>query len=152
MLNYPRLRVQALIAKGGLGRYRSVLPRVPLTLDEVREAVKIRYETDGLKVIHMLEKNGSQLGSIFHSLGLTRDTIQQALDALDDCRQEQTMLCGILCATRFKIARRGELYSTRCARCGSRDTFWHMAECAGLTVPIPSTDPFPLVLFLKQLA
>ena len=92
------LRVHAFVKKGGIDKWRGRWPKVPPRLEEIKEATEIRYEKGVFKVIHMLEKEASQSGDIFHLAVLfTRDFFWQshALDALDGSRSEHAMLCGI---------------------------------------------------------
>ena len=86
------------------------------------------------------------------SLGLTRNTIRQALAQLESCRSKQVILSSILRATRFKYYEGGKLLKTSCARCGREDNFRHLLECARLFAPVPSVSTEEMITFLVELA
>ena len=63
------------------------------------------------------------------------------------------VLCGIICATRFKYFKEGILFPTECRRCGEVDSFVHLLRCTGMgPVPEPGVDSEPTVLYLAELA
>ena len=128
------------------------IPRIPLTITEVKDAVKVRHSIDEIRTIGMLTDQSSQAAGILVELGLTRDLIRQALERLADARPAQVVLCAILRATRFKYFEEGKLYKTSCNKCGEEDGFGHMLQCAGLVVPYVSAGATPLIDFLVDLA
>ena len=128
------------------------IPLIPLTADELKNEIKIRYETDELKAVQMLKGEASKASAIVLELGLTRDIVRQALARLEHDRAKQVVLCSILCATRFKYYEGGDLLNTSCAKCGKEDNFKHLLKCADLTAPAPRKNPEETINFLVELA
>ena len=122
-----------------------------MTSDELKNAIKIRYEIDELCALKLLRGEASQSTEIILTLGLTREIIRQALSRLEHDRAKQVVLSSILCATRFKYYESGELLATSCARCGEEDSFTHLLHCAGMRAPAPKTDPEEIIEFLTIL-
>ena len=145
-------RARVLVGHEGMAELVARLPRIPLTHEEVKERLKIRYEQDELHAIHLMAKGGSAAGQIYRRLGLTRNIIALALEGLADSRALQVVLCSIICATRFKMLVEGKLHETACRRCGGTDGLEHLLECAGLTVPERTTEPEPTIAFLIAMA
>ena len=145
-------RAKWLIQQGKLQQWRQRMARIPLTAEEIREAMRIRYETDELIGIGLLSNRGSWSAKGYIRLGLTRHIIREALSGLEGSRVLQTTLCGIICGTRFKYFEAGALLPTTCMRCGRIDGLEHLMGCVGLWPPEPSRDEAPMVEFLMELA
>ena len=120
----------------------------------MKQAISSNLDTRRMnyKQSKFLEDECSVSGEIFQRIGLTRCIIERTLAELTHSRKEQTALCNIICATRFKYAQDGKLYPTVCRRRGRQETFQHMVKCANLKVPVPTEDPDPTIAFLKELA
>ena len=105
VLRATRMRAASLIqGEQSLSPTWGRIARVPLTKDEVQEAIKVRYEKDELWVIRAMGQRSTRSAEIvFAQLGLTRDVIRQALEELAAIRAHQVALCNVLCATRFKL-------------------------------------------------
>ena len=150
------IRAGILIQNGFLDPWKGRMARIPLTNEEVQELVRIRYESDELAAIRMLRECQSVSSGIYLRLGLTRVVISETLKELAECekaRETQVVLCGIICATRFKFYEEGDLLATECKKCGEEDSFDHLLGCAQMPpVPIPGDDMEPTVQFLVELA
>ena len=145
-------RAGILIGHEGMAELFARLPRVPLTHQEVKEQMKIRYEKDELQAIRPMGQEGSAAGRIFCDLGLTRNIIALALEGLADSRALQVTLCSILWATRFKTLVDGRLHNTVCRKCGGVDGFQHFLNCANLEIPPRTLNPEPTIAFLIIMA
>ena len=95
-------RARYLIQQGKMQKWRHRLARIPLTTEEIKEAIRVRYESDELAGIGMLGIRGSRSARGYLRLGLTRHTNREALAGMERPRILQTTLCGIACGTRFK--------------------------------------------------
>ena len=107
MLYYSKERAESVARLGALDLWKSCWRRIPLARNEVCNLIRLKQEEDELKVIKILECAHSVSGGIFQKIGLTRDIIKKALAELSRNRKEQTMLCSIICATRFKYVIEG---------------------------------------------
>ena len=152
VLYYSKKRAEQLLSSETLNDLKPRWTRIPLTKDEITNLITIKYEEDELKAIKILDNANSASGGIFQQIGLTRHIIKQALNELSHSRKHQTALCGIICATRFKYAMPGGLFSTICKKCGHLDSLSHLLKCVNLTIPPSSEDIEPTVQFLKTLA
>ena len=126
------------------------IARIPWTTDELKHQMKKRYQIDERRTIAMLEEQGSHSSIIFANLQLTRGIIKGSLKKLQTNRRRQTVLAGILCATRFKyFTEKGELLEVNCPNnCGHADSLQHMLECYNLHPPVGEEDPDAWMRFL----
>ena len=152
ILHFSKIRAERMVQSDALSDWQANWVRVPLSREEIRTLIATRYEEDELKAIKILEQGWSASGNISHAVGLTRHIIKQALNELPHSRKCQTMVCSIICATRFKYVLEGKLTPVACGKCGRRSTFEHLVSCAKLRVPVPTEDPDPTIAFLKELA
>ena len=104
-----RIRAAIRVGSGFLRPWKGSGPRVPLPVEEVREHIKSRYEADELDAIRMLRNCASASSGIFLHLVLARAVVREALKELADDRVTQVVLCGVVCATRFKYYGKGRL-------------------------------------------
>ena len=151
VLETTYIRAKKLIRAGILDECKHKAARIPLTADEVKDAIKLRYAVDEGKAIYMLKGQSSTAAEVIIELGLTRDVIRQALERLEYSRAKQVVLCSILCTTRFKYYESQGLLRTTCLKCGALDSFHHLVQCAALTIPTPSQDTDHMVDFLVRL-
>ena len=121
ILCFSRKRAARLVQTGALDLWQPRWKRVPLTKEAISKIVNIRYEEDELKAIKTRGHGCSAPGGIFRKIGLTRHIIQQVFDELSYSRQAQTVLCSVICATRFKYAGEGKLVPTKCRKRGRRN-------------------------------
>ena len=134
-ISYIRLR--RLIDAEGLKPLGPRIPHTPITVDELKNAIKVRREIDELHAIKMLRREDSQASEISLELGLTREIIRQALSQRERDRAKQVVLCSILRATRFKFYESGDVLKTSCAKCGEEDNFRHLLQRVALPAPTP---------------
>ena len=147
------MRAGTLVGSGFLRPWKGRIAGVPLTTEEVKEHIQIRYETDELEAIRMLTKCDSVSGEIYLRLRLTRSAILEALKELADDRAAQVVLCSVVCATRFEYYGAGQLLQTECARCGEIDSLEHLLRCTGMgPIPSPEEDPEPTIQYLVEMA
>ena len=145
------VRAKKIINDGLLAGSSTRIPRIPLTQDEVKNAIQLRYAVDEAKAIGMLSGQSSTAAEVILRLGLSRDVIRQAIEHFEYSRAQQVVLCTILCTTRFKYYAKEGLLETQCLKCGEIDSFEHLVECAGLVVPPLTKDTEPMVDFLIAL-
>ena len=115
--------------------WREELPRVPLTMNELKEVLCEREGRDERAAIKELARKGSSSAEIIEYLGLTRELVREAFVTLRGVRQLQVGLANILGATRFKVLTQGRVYHVKCPKtfCFEKDSFQHMLKCYGLT-------------------
>ena len=128
------------------------VPRIPLTAEEVKEDVRIKYSIDEADAVKMLQSQDSTAAEVIIQLGLTREIIRQALAKLEQNRPQQVVLCSIVCTTRFKYFEAGKLLKTTCLACGLEDSFTHLVQCTGMRMPSLSMDPENVINFLVELS
>ena len=118
-------------------KWKDNVPLLPWTTAELKQPLKAQHEIDEQQTLKILAELGSASASIITYLDITRATIKETFNALQDDREAQTNLASILGATRFQILHGGKLYPTTCPqpRCYKQDTFLHMMECFKLTNP-----------------
>ena len=128
------------------------LPRVPLTTNELKEALLKRENRDELEALHRLADKGSTSAQIIRSLGLTRVLVHEAFVVLRGKRKLQVNLARILGAARYKVLTQGRVYHVKCPKtyCYERDSFQHMVQCYNIRDRIvPGADVVP---FLVEMA
>ena len=156
MLEGTKLRARRVLAAGAVREVSALrggcLARLPLTTDEISELVRVRYEADELVAIGLLSRKASMAAGLYIGLGLTRHIVREASDALAGSRVQQVVLCGILCATRFKYFEGSGLLPPTCQKCGAQDSFVHLVGCVEMRPPAPSPEPEPMIEFLAELA
>ena len=114
--------------------WRHSLPRVPLTMEEIKAILVERENGDERRALDRLATKGSTSACIIKYLDLTRDLIKEAFEVLRGKRRPQVGLARILGAARYKVLTRGKVYHVKCPKkqCFERDSFWHMIKCYGL--------------------
>ena len=106
------------------------LPRIPLVKSEVRDLIRTQMAADELIAFKQPAGLGSASATLLVGLQLTRDTVKEALDKLQDDRGAQITLLSVLSATRFRIYSHGRALPTKCGKCRVHpDTFDHMLRC-----------------------
>ena len=126
-------------------------PRIPLSIDEIKEGVHCRFEMDEAKFVALLERCASVSYSIFRAFRITRTLIRDVLDALGHNRAIQVTFRSIICATRFKYFHQGNLLPTLCQKCGAIDSFQHLLHCTEMNNIPPyagATNSEELISFL----
>ena len=133
----------------------SRLAKIPWTAMETKKNCKIKLRRDELKVINLLEAEGSVACSIYRHLDITRDMVKIIFRKFQHSRKHQVVFASIICATRFKqFDSKGSLRSAKCFRCGGEDSITHLLECSGVgsrlaLIPVNSEDQ--MVDFLYHL-
>ena len=80
---------------------------------------------------------GSESCRIYKKLKPSRGRRKKAFLRLSFSRRLQTVLSGIVCATRFKYYEGDEKLDTQCqnGKCGQVDSFEHLLQCSGIGEP-----------------
>ena len=107
-------RARLTVRKSRLEEFQGKMRRMPLTNEELKEQLKVRYEINELKAIPLIGGEGSVACAIDGRLGLSRGAAGLALEELADARAWQVALCSILCAARFRCLVGGRLRRTSC--------------------------------------
>ena len=152
--NTRRRTISRFLQKGMWGWLKR-LPRIPLTGEEVKSRLQLKYELDEKKAIRMLADIGSVSCGIYSSWNLNREVISRALKLLCFSRKCQTMLSSVICATRFKFLEEGRRIPTRCRNpnCiqpGCFDDIRHLLLCHDLKLPQEGDEE--MIEFLTLLA
>ena len=115
-------------------KWRDLLPILPYTTNELRTALNTKQQQDEQAVLAQLARLGSVSSWIVTCLGLTRDTVQEALRLLRDELKAQCNLLDILSAQRYKTLAQDGMPATRCPlqACQEKDSFDHMLRCYDL--------------------
>ena len=116
------LRPKFLLKNGLLERWGPQLARILLTTEELKVAIRMRYESDELTAIRLLRFQESAFCATYIFLGLPRHVIREALSALACSRAQQVASRGTLCATRFKFSEDGGPLPTTRVKCGAKDS------------------------------
>ena len=120
------------------GAWAKKLPGIPMSRNELKQALKVQQETDELTVLRLLETLDSESATVLLRLDLTRDIIAAALAQLQHDHPAQVNLLSILGGSRFKYAIHGVLVPTRCPNilfgrpCNKEDSYLHLLECYSL--------------------
>ena len=133
--------------------WRAGLPRVPLTTNELKDALLQRENQDEQEALGRLAEKGSTSAQIIRDLRLTRELIREALAVLRGKRRQQVKLARILGAARFKVLTQGRVYHVKCPRtyCFERDSFQHMVQCYGLQEDVVSgADAVPFLVKMAR--
>ena len=112
-------------------KWTATLPRIPMTIEEVKTVVGDRHREDELRMLQCLADDGSESTDKITQLDLTRELAQEAMSELQDERTAQVNLASILSAVRFKTLVATGVVPTKCPKKMryARDSFWHMLEC-----------------------
>ena len=102
VLEGTRLRAKLVVRGGPLEPWRTRLPKVPLTTDEMREPLNIKYEADEIHAKRLMSQHGSVSGAVDIRLGPTRGVVGEAPEDLEGSRARQVALRSVVCATRFE--------------------------------------------------
>ena len=109
--------------------------RLPWTTEEVSQRVEARYEGDERRFIGALQTGGSVACRIYAELRLDRTLMKELMRRLHADRRHQAVLCGIVCASRFKFFEASKLLPVACQKCGSVDSLEHLLECTAMGEP-----------------
>ena len=113
--------------------WHKVLPRVPLTKQEVSKLLHRQMERDEITVLYQLRQLGSVAASIIIGLQLTREVLQEAFNGLQRDRPAQITLASIVSGARFRLFYQGRTISTVCGNCKVEPDSWeHLILCYGL--------------------
>ena len=148
-----RMRLLKGILRSSGPEFLSRIPRIPLSIKEVKARIQARYEADEKKTLSLLSNIGSISGRLVTEWGLTRDILREATKVLCYNRRMQVTLSSIITGTRFKFFGRGEeqITPTLCRKCGiEEDGIVHMLSCYEMDI-IPS-DEEGIVQYLAELA
>ena len=135
-------------------QWRLLLPRVPLTTNELKEIMAAKADADERRALDALAERGSTSAGIIKYLDLTRELIREAFAILRGERRLQVNLARILGAARYKILTQGKVYHVKCPHtfCYERDSFFHMLECYQLVESVEvGVDAVPFLVKMARI-
>ena len=84
-------------------KWENAMARAPWTVEELGERLTPRYESDERRFCGALQVGGSLACRVYDTLGLDRSLLKVFLRRLQADRRYRAVLCGVVCASRFKF-------------------------------------------------